>query len=149
MHASYMTTAEVTRRPLPWTLPLVWAGWVVAVAFIPMTAGWIVGEPRDIIIAAAGITASIASLTLVTSGAVLVTRLVRHPIGWLLWLGGILLALAFGGAGLATALLDAGMPGAVWVAWLTALAWVPGTVIVTAFVPLLFPTGRLPSPRRR
>ena len=81
MDDSRMTTAEVTRRPLPWTVPLVWAGWVAAVILVPLSAGTIAGKPGDIIAAVAGVSASIASLTLVTSGAVLVTRLVRHPIG--------------------------------------------------------------------
>jgi hypothetical protein len=144
-----MRTAAVMRRPLSWTIPLVWAGWVAAVILVPLSAGTIAAAPGDILAAVAGVSASIASMTLVTSGAVLVTRLVRHPIGWLLWLGGILLALAFGGVGAATALLQAGVPGAAWVAWLTAVAWVPATVILTLFVPLLFPTGRLPSSRWR
>ncbi len=55
--------------------------------------------------------------------------------------GGTLLTVAFGGVTVATAMVHAGVPGAVWVVWLTALAWVPGTVTVTLFVPLVFPTG--------
>ncbi len=83
-----MTIAERVRRPLPWTMALVWAGWVVALVLIPTGAGSIPAKPGDIVIQAASLSASIASLTLVASGAVLVTRLVRHPIGWLCgWAG--------------------------------------------------------------
>jgi hypothetical protein len=91
-------------------------------------------------------------LSTVTVGAVLVTRLPRHIVGWLLLAGGVSLAVSDG----ALALADYGLnvhpgsvPGAVWFA---VLGDATGSLFIgplAGFVPLYFPTGRLPSPRWR
>ncbi|MGH2406458.1 MAG: hypothetical protein ACRDF7_00075 [Candidatus Limnocylindrales bacterium] len=96
--------------------------------------------------AAAGV---VAALSLVTSGAVLITRLPRNPIGWLLWAGGFLFTIVFGAFGLGGALVGGNIGAADWAFWLGGLAWVPAIVCVAVMVPLLFPTGHLPSQRWR
>jgi len=88
---------------------------------------------------------SLAAISMVTVGAVLVTRLPQNRVGWLLWAGGFLFGLANGlptpGSGPGSA--------AGWIAWLGNLTWVPSIVLIGLFMPLVFPSGRLPSPRWR
>ena len=124
---------------------LVWAGFgltLVLVAF-GMTDG--LPATHDLVTIVTGLTGSLAALSLALVGAVLVTRLPRSPIGWLLWAGGLL----FGGAdGLSVLPTGAGATTP-WVTWLGNLCWVPALVLVALFLPLVFPTGRLPSPRWR
>jgi len=83
-----------------------------------------------------------------TLGLVIATRRPRHPVGWLLvglGLAGSLQLVAGQYAALAG---PAGLPGrlqAMWTASLFQVTWV-GLVLLLL---LLFPTGRLPSPRWR
>ncbi len=111
------------------------------------TLGMTVGLPTtsDVVTIVTGLTGSLAAVSLAVVGAVLVTRVPRNPIGWLLWAGGLL----FGAAnGLSIPPTGAG-PATAWVAWVGNLCWVPALVLVALFLPLVFPTGRLPSRRWR
>jgi hypothetical protein len=99
-----------------------------------------------------GIVGVLAILPAVTVGTILVTRLPANRIGWLLLVGGLLFAVSGGVSGLADFGLNVhpgSVPGAVWLAWLS--GWIPLLFVVLALVylPLLFPTGRLPSRRWR
>jgi hypothetical protein len=126
---------------------LVWTVWAVSLVFVLFGLSVI---PSGDTVSTLGAEANIlAALTLVSSGAVLITRLPRNPIGWLLWLGGFMFAVSNGSTGLPVALLDRGIPGAIWLIWLGGLLWVPAIVCVLVMIPLLFPTGRLPSQRWR
>jgi hypothetical protein len=94
----------------------------------------------------------LAILPAVTVGTILVTRLPANRIGWLLLVGGLLFAVSGAVSGLADFGLNVhpgSVPGAVWLAWLS--GWIPLLVVVIAliYLPLLFPTGRLLSPRWR
>jgi len=94
----------------------------------------------------------IAALVTATVGAVLVTRLPRHRIGWLLVLGGLVLAAGGGTTGLADYGLvvhPGGIPGAVWLAWVSQTTWAPEIAVLFILLPLFYPSGRLPSPRWR
>jgi hypothetical protein len=84
-------------------------------------------------------------------GALIVTRRPDNRMGWL-FCAGVVLALvpaldAYALYALA-ARPAAGLPGATAAAWVAAWLWQVGFVLVM-LVPLLYPTGRVPSPRWR
>ncbi len=57
--------------------------------------------------------------------------------------GGFMVGLAAGGG------LQSADGVANWLLWLSNWVWFPSLVLLAAFLPLLFPDGRLPSPRWR
>jgi signal transduction histidine kinase len=92
----------------------------------------------------------VASVTSVI-GYVIASRRRENPVGWLILAGGALLCVALFCEGYARRALFAApgsLPGghfAMWLYWLTGLLPVP----CLGFALLLFPDGRLPSPRWR
>jgi hypothetical protein len=92
------------------------------------------------------------SLVFITTGAFLAGRRPpANPVGWLLLGWGMVMAygtftIAYVDRGLVR---DPGsLPGVNWVAWSEGLVWHPAFALL-AFLLLLFPHGRLPSPRWR
>jgi hypothetical protein len=83
-------------------------------------------------------------------GALLTWRRPRHPVGWVFAAAGLLAAvnLATFEYGLAA---SAGhrLPGAGYVGWVEEWIWVPFVTLITLYLFLLFPDGRLPGPRWR
>lgn len=122
-----------------------WIGCGLTVALAAIGASVGLPATSDVVTIVTGLAGSLAAISLATVGAVLVARLPRNRVGWLLWTGGFLFGVANGLSALpATAGWAAG-----WIAWLGNLAWVPSIVLVGLFMPLVFPSGRLPSPRWR
>ena len=93
----------------------------------------------------------VAALTCSTVGALIASRRPENPIGWLFGIAGLLYGVAvFAGEYSAYTLLANGdsLPGGVVMLWIASWLWIPsGSLIMFLF--LLFPDGRLPSPRWR
>ena len=82
-------------------------------------------------------------------GTLLAIRRPRNPLGWLLLLLGLGFTLSFFSTEYLGRATISGwpLPGAVWVAWLSTWAFVPAVSIALGWIPLVFPTGRVLSPR--
>ena len=128
---------------LAWGIWAVSVGLVVAAAVIG-PAAFLEPDPDffgNALMAAVG-------LAFATVGAFLASRRPDNPIGWLFAAWGLVMnVMVFatsytvpGGSGL--------LPGTEWVAWAVASIWHPAFALLT-FILLLFPHGRLPSPRWR
>lgn len=86
-------------------------------------------------------------------GAVVAARRPRNPLGWLFLTAAICEALAEATAAYAKCTMitapDRGFPGGIVAAWASEAIWFPAFACLLTFIPLLFPTGTLPSPRWR
>jgi hypothetical protein len=85
-------------------------------------------------------------------GAVIAIHRPRNPLGWIFCAVGLSQALVvftaeYGVYALRTA--PGTVPGGPLAIWAAQWVWAPGIGLLLTFVPLLFPTGRLPSRRWR
>jgi hypothetical protein len=78
-------------------------------------------------------------------GALVASRLPGNPIGWIMCVAG----LAYGVGGAAVTYLDWTGEDSTLAAWVSSWVWIAGIGPVMTFLLLLFPNGRLPSPRWR
>jgi len=144
---AFRRTPERVGLARPQTLA-VWAAWAVALALALLSVvEALPGGPGTAGFAAVAL---LLVLTTMTVGAVLVTRLPRHIVGWLLLAGALSFALSDGFGALADYGLNlhpGSVPGAVWFAVLSSATNGPFIGLLGGYVPLYFPTGRLPSPR--
>jgi hypothetical protein len=93
----------------------------------------------------------VSALSLSTVGALIASRRTGNPIGWLFCASGLLFGVqAFAGEyGIYALFVASGyLPAGVVSWWLASWVWVPATQLVLILF-LLFPDGRLPSPRWR
>jgi hypothetical protein len=93
----------------------------------------------------------IPALSLSTVGALIASRRTGNPIGWLFCASGLLFGVqAFAGeyAFYALVVASSSLPAGVFSWWLATWVWVASTQLLL-FLFLLFPDGRLPSPRWR
>jgi hypothetical protein len=88
----------------------------------------------------------------VAVGTVLVVRAPENAVGWLLTgvgTGAAVVFLATGYASLGLRHAGTDLPGATFAAWLGSWTWLPMLSIPLVFLPLVFPDGRLLTPRWR
>jgi hypothetical protein len=95
---------------------------------------------------------SVLILAFSTVGALVASRRPENPIGWLFLSGAFIwivgeLTLEYAVYALITA--TGALPAGAWMAWLGSWARGIGWFLIVVFLLLLFPTGRLPSPRWR
>ena len=84
-------------------------------------------------------------------GVLLTWRRPGHPVGWIFAAAGLVEAVDFATFeyGLAASAGRPHLPAAGYVGWVQLWLWVPFVALVTVYLFLLFPDGRLPSPRWR
>jgi hypothetical protein len=85
-------------------------------------------------------------------GAVIATHRPRNPLGWMFLIIGLSEGLISFGYQYATYVFRTAAgtaPGGELAAWVSQSAWAPALGLTLCYVPLLFPDGRLPSPRWR
>jgi hypothetical protein len=126
---------------------LAWGLWGLAVALIGVALALNLAQ---VVADWPGVLA-VLSLVFVTVGAYLAGRRPGNPVGWLLLGWGVVMAfVCFTGAYVDRGVVrDPGsVPGPEWAAWAEAVVWHPAFSLL-AFLLLLFPDGRLPSPRWR
>jgi hypothetical protein len=85
-------------------------------------------------------------------GAVIATHRPGNPLGWIFLVIGISTGLVVFGYQYASYVFRTAPgtgPGGELAVWVGEWAWAPALVLLLCFVPLLFPDGRLPSPRWR
>src|SRR5579859_2058233 len=83
-------------------------------------------------------------------GALLTWRRPGHPVGWILAVMGLVEAVDFVTFeyGLAAS-AGHGLPGGAYVGWVQLWIWVPFVALAAVYLVLLFPDGRVSSPRWR
>ncbi|MGH2595677.1 MAG: sensor histidine kinase [Actinomycetota bacterium] len=95
---------------------------------------------------------SLMAIVYTGAGALLVARVPRNPIGWIvIWIGFFQMANALtnGYEGLALNRPGPPLPLGEIAAWASQWTWVPSVGLLVTFLLLLFPDGHLPSPRWR
>jgi hypothetical protein len=130
---------------LAWGTAVLSAG--LAVAAVPLAAAN--GEgPAELVFNhhAIGIVTAIGMAVL---GAVIASRRPENPIGWLMVAASLLLGVFSFTQQYAPLAARNGLPGLGLASWLATWTNLPGIAITITFVFLLFPDGRLPSPRWR
>jgi hypothetical protein len=130
---------------------LAWATWVLATALVATGVGMLLAvHYRFPGVPAYGYwrESSLEPTAYAVLGLVIATRRPRHPIGWLLMGLGVSGSMQLV-AGQYAALADAAaLPGRLYGVWASRLAQKSWVGLVTLLL-LLFPTGRVPSPRWR
>jgi hypothetical protein len=85
-------------------------------------------------------------------GALITTHRPRNPIGWLFCAVGIFQGLIIATeaySDYALRIAPGTVPGGLLTNWVAQWVWAPSVGLLVTFLPLLFPDGRLPSPRWR
>lgn len=120
-----------------------WVVWGGALLLLALTVGEVVsGRAAPV----AKVLVLVTAAAFIGSGAVLLARRPENPVSWLLALPPLYFAGdAVGDVGVA--LLD-GRPE-LWVRWAEQALFAPTMFTVAALLPVLFPTGRAPTPRWR
>ena len=135
------------RRRLPWLL----AG-LALVLVVPGAAAAIAIDWTDAADLPFGFALALMGVASAATGALVATRVPGNAVGWIILAMGLGLgvSLAFGAYGEAGTTTDSGpLPGDEYALWFGTWIAIPVFFGLTGFLLLLFPTGRLLSPRWR
>ena len=94
----------------------------------------------------------ILSAAFAIAGVLIASRVPSNPIGWLLLVAGVGVAVQeFGQQYSIYGAYDSpgAVPGVEFAAWIVEWIWIPFMAVVAMVIPLLYPDGHLPSPRWR
>jgi hypothetical protein len=134
-------------------IPLAWSIWALSVAFAAFGLFFLYlnGSFEDLLDESLGIDAVLA-LTFPTVGAVIASRRPGNAVGWLFCViglcGGVeIFTVEYGIYALVTN--PASLPAGVIATWIGTWVWLPSVTLTITFLLLLFPHGRLLSPRWR
>jgi hypothetical protein len=100
----------------------------------------------------AAVLSMVTMLTFSVVGAIVASRHPRNTIGWIFCIIGLAVGIDFLARGYAEYWLASGSGSrslGETAAWFTSWLWIPEVAVPTSFLLLLFPDGRLPSPRWR
>jgi len=130
------------------------AAWLIAVAQVigGLALAWLNQLSLTRFFAEYIVAQVLATLAFATVGLILAVRRPRHPISWLLCLLGICFGQTswIGQYARYTMVTRPGaLPAGSFVTWCLFWSWVPIVMLAVVALPLLFPDGRLPSPRWR
>jgi signal transduction histidine kinase len=144
-----MGPSEAMEKDAAPTRLLAWGMWILGTLTLIVSVGYVATHDRS----GDGwsiATQSIAFAALGVVGLVIALHRPANPIGWIylaIWIG---VGVIFGGAEAWVLFAEnTGLPGADFAGWLTNWAWVPIFTVMLTYPFLLFPDGRLPSPRWR
>jgi hypothetical protein len=119
----------------------------LVISLLPLIAG-----EKDVIFSHQFFT-PVFTITYGVVGALVASRHPRNPLGWIFCAIGFLSALNMFGAGYVKydllAVQSGSLPGADFARWLDTWVWLLNVLLPVTFLLLLFPNGRLPSPRWR
>jgi hypothetical protein len=131
---------------------LAWGSWAATVALFAFAIAYgVFAESSDDGDELSTLVAAVLFVVLfATVGALVASRRPENPIGWIMCLAG----LAYGVGGACDSYLESLEPGttgaaATWAHWVSSWVWMVGIGPVITLLLLLFPTGRLLSPRWR
>jgi hypothetical protein len=136
---------------------LSWFAWGLCATSIALGSSAIVvavanGLPGGLSITEAVPLGAWLAITFPLVGALIASRRPDNAVGWIFCAIGVtqgLVDLSYEYAHRGLVIEPGSLPGAEVMSWVQTWAWVPGYGLLITFLLLLFPTGRLPSPRWR
>jgi hypothetical protein len=150
--------AALTAAPWRRSGPARWAWGMCALAVLLAVAAMVLagvnGESPHAYVISHHAIGTVGALFFTPIGALIVSRDRRNLLGWILCADGVLLGVfnftqQYAPLALGLTPDHRSLPGGHLAAWLGSWTNVPGIVLGTVFLPLLFPDGRLPTRRWR
>jgi signal transduction histidine kinase len=137
-------------RSLAWPIAALAAALTIAGFGIAMLTG-VQSHGQGWLAALMNLIAPATTITYALVGAAIVSRHPRNPLGWVFSSVGVFAGLTTFASNYNAASQSIGvtLAGIEITRWLGLWVWMPATILPLTFVLLLFPNGRLPSPRWR
>ena len=135
------TVAQRMRR-----IALTAAGTSVVLTLVGVGLLWLNGQP---IISGFRPHLVLVGTLFAAIGGLIAARLPTNRLGWVMSVGSLFWAMSLFGEQYAwfATFTRPGLPAASLAAWVQAWIWIPGNALLLTGLPLMFPDGRLPSPR--